>query len=79
MWLRGGPPWTTKLRLAAMFIPILVTSIVCGVLAGAAIGACRMVVDLAGACSSVWRDCDRETVRRLAADEKEVVRADQEE
>jgi len=61
-FLRGGPPWTTKLRLVAIALPAAAFCVVVGAVRGAASYVGEIVHELVEA----WRICDDEAVRRLA-------------
>jgi len=60
-WLRGGPPWTTKLRIVVV-MPLAIAVVIVG---GACHGAFEYLVELASECREAWMTCDREIVRRL--------------
>ena len=57
---RGGPPWTTKLRIVVVLLPALVFCIVAGAVWGAFTWVREQVSDVAEA----WRACGVEAAKR---------------
>jgi len=60
-YLRGGPPWTTKLRMVLILPLVIPTAIVYG----ACVGIIQLLSDVVDAYRVAFAKCDRETVRRL--------------